>query len=160
MRALRALRSSYVTGERRQLLLELAAEDRVRAERTQPLGVQRCVQTVRANARRRVQRARVSDDRRSQPRRGVHRQMERDEVGGYEYLVSQTLLRRVDARDRPPRSVQPRRCRCEPEGLAAHFVRADENRSHLVTFIVFFPSHGPRPALPTGRWTRPTLWML
>src|SRR5216110_1821081 len=59
MRALRALRSSYVTGERRQLLLELAAEDRVRAERTQPLAVQRCVQTVRANARRRVQRARA-----------------------------------------------------------------------------------------------------
>jgi hypothetical protein len=130
VRALRTLRSTFVISEGGEVLFELAAEHRIGAERSQPLVVQRRIQPEGADARRSVHPPGVRDDRRGQARRGVHRQVEGDEIGRDEAFLEESLLRHVDARDLPPRRAQPRRGRGDPEGLPAQFVRADEEAAH------------------------------
>ena len=122
-------------GPLRQLFLEFAAEHRVDANRSEPLPVERRVEPVRADSRRPVQRARLRDDGRGQARGRVHREMERDDVGRLDVGIAQPLLRHVDADDVPAAGAQPGRRRRESEGLAAHFVGADEKRLHSVDHL-------------------------
>ena len=75
-----------------------------------------------------------------EPRRGVHRQMEGDQVGTDQAVESQLLLRGVDAVS----TVQPparshAAGRRQAERLASHLVGADQKRAaHVDTIIVFF----------------------
>src|SRR4051794_4505099 len=112
-----------------QTLLELAAEHRVDAERSQPWFVQRRVESERRDPRRRVRAARGGDHRPCEPRRRVHRQVERDEVGAAEPIDRHLLFRGVDRTHVPAVGAQPCRGRGDAERLPPHLVRADQQRA-------------------------------
>ena len=69
-----------------QFLLGLRTKDG-HASLPQPRRIERRVQAVRAQPRGRIQLAHPVDERRRQPSRGVHRQVESDDCGGDELLV-------------------------------------------------------------------------
>src|SRR5207247_11129460 len=75
-----------------------------------------------------------------EPRGGVHRQVEADEIRVPHCLIAQALLGEVDAVDAPPRRPQPRRGRREAERLAAHFVGTNQECPHHSYFVA-----GPHP---------------
>ena len=63
----------------RQVPLELGTQDRLHAVLAEDLGVERRVEPVGADVGRRIQRANAIHHRQREARRGVHRQVERDE---------------------------------------------------------------------------------
>ncbi len=90
-----------------EVAFEFAAENIVDAEGAQPVAVQRRVETVRAQARRGIEGARLADHRRGQPRRGVHRQMKRDQIGIGQRGIGEALLGQVRAHDVESFAAQP-----------------------------------------------------
>jgi hypothetical protein len=113
-----------------EIFFELATKDiRDPALAEQPV-VERCVQPVRDQVRAGVQRAYAIDDRQRQPRRGVHRQEESDDRGVAHGRLRQTFLCEIGADHVDASLLQPRDGRREPERLAPHVVRRDEQHLH------------------------------
>jgi len=113
-----------------QLFFELAAKHRVDSKRPQPVGVQRRVQAVRADPGRRVDRSHGGNDGSSEPRRRVHRQVNADEIGAFDFVAPQPFPTEIDADDVPGGGAKPRRGRGQAERLTSQFVGRDEQRVH------------------------------
>ena len=75
------------------------AEHVVHAERSQPFGVERRVESVGDDTRRGIEASNVRDDRRREARRRVHRQVEPHEIRGGHRVVLHALLGEVNALD-------------------------------------------------------------
>ena len=109
--------------ERRQTFLELAAEYRDGAEAPEVGLVDRGIQAVEAQMRIPVELANPFGQRGGKPARGVHRHVDRDQVGLANRLLGQRLNREVECPHREPVASQPCGGRRESEGLAAELVR-------------------------------------
>ena len=112
--------------QREQALLELSPEDGLCALQAQVLVVQRRVQTVATQVRRRVRGAQPRQQVRCQPRRGVHGEMDGDEIRCGRTLLVQALHRQVLAGHRPAFLVQPGGRRGQPERLPTEVVGGQE----------------------------------
>jgi hypothetical protein len=73
------LRGALPVRQREEIALGLRPKHVLDALLAQPFRVERCIEAVGAQACRRVHAARALDERRGEPSRGVHRQVERDE---------------------------------------------------------------------------------
>ena len=86
----------------------------------EPFRVERCVDAVGADTRRRIPGTHRSNDGRRKPRRRVHRQVERHQIQVAELARVELFLRDVDQAHVDPLTPEPCRRRRESEGLAAH----------------------------------------
>jgi hypothetical protein len=125
--------------------LELAAQDRLGSQGTKVAFVHRGVQAVEAEVGVGVQGLDAGGESRSQPRGGVHWDVESDEVGSADRLFIQALHGQVQAGDRGPGTAEPGRRGGEPERLAAHFIGGDEDDA----------SRHRRSLMADGLWRRP-----
>ena len=107
---------------RREFLFKLAAEHVVHAERTEPVGVERRIEAVGAEARGGIERACFSNERAGEARGRVHRQMERDEAGAANRVVGDRLLRGVDDAHVDAGAAQPGGRRGQAERLVTELV--------------------------------------
>src|SRR5207237_8406707 len=105
-----------------QALLELASQNGVDAELPQVLGVYRRVQTVRAKVGGRIDLLDPRDDGGGEPRRRMHRQVERDECRAAETTLVELHDRQIAALDGRARLPQPCGRRREAERLPAKLV--------------------------------------
>jgi hypothetical protein len=78
----------------------------------------------------RIESLHARDHRDCQARGGVHGQVERDKAGFANGGFGKTVNGEVDATDLVSGAFEPSRGRREPEWLAAHFVRRDEEGAH------------------------------
>ena len=113
-----------------QFGLELATNDRIHAERLQVGSVQRRIQSEATKTRLGIDALYPPDHRHRQARRGVHRQVERDQVRFMNRGLGKAVDGEIDASDIVPRSLEPRRGRRQPKWLAAELVRRDEDGLH------------------------------
>lgn len=84
-------------GEREQTPFKFAANDGVYAERMKVIGIQWRVKPIGTKMRSRIQLPHARNSTRRDSRRGVHRQMERDQVGPTHnvFVLAQSFLREV-----------------------------------------------------------------
>ena len=99
------------------------------AERAQVGFVERRVEPVGAETRLGIQLPHARDDRPGQPRRGVHRQIERDEVSRPDRIRVERLTRQIERGDVAAGIAQPRRRRREAERLPSHFIRGQQQHA-------------------------------
>ena len=107
--------------------LVLAADDGLHPEPAQCPRIDRRVQAVGAQHRARRQGPNLRKDLQRDPGRGVHREVDGDDVGAGERIGRQALDREVRAAHLEPGVVEPARRLREPERLAPQLVGADED---------------------------------
>ena len=118
-------------GERRQLPFELAAEDGADPEPPEKLLVQRRVQAVATDMRRRIEADDPRDELRGQARRRVHGKVEGDQARFPDRPFIEAFHGQVDARHFCALVCEPSRGRGQAEGLMAQIVCGQKDDLHL-----------------------------
>ena len=85
--------------------------------------VDRGVKAVAAQVRPRIQSSHWLNELRGEPRGRVHRNVERDQAGLADRLLTERLAGEVEARDRCAAGPKPRRWRRQTERLVAKLIR-------------------------------------
>ena len=128
-----------------EAVFEFAAEDGLRAELAEVVGVYRCVEAVEAKMGARIEVADSFNERDGQPRGGVHRNIERDQISGANRRFAELFAGEIEAGDFGAGAAQPRRRRCQPKRLPPQLIRRDEHNPHDLSLkpdhlLLFFGS--------------------
>src|SRR5262249_6098368 len=109
---------------------ELSAQNAVHALRPEPVLVERCVQPVAADVCLRIHAPDAFDERPSEPRGGVHLEMNPDEGGRRQFCVVDRRPTRIHRDDIGSRATQPRGRRREAKRLAPELVCGQKKNPH------------------------------